>query len=176
MTDKIQEAKDWLKNVKTLGTKIGVLDVINTIERGLDALEKKPELEKVDPLERFVPEMRKSYFLVDDCGDAVESTWLNDNADRFRLAIGNCYRTREQAEKVEAMLRRIIELRGDFKANVHNQDQKVWCVGYKRAAKDWLCESTNIASIGEISFSTQEAGQTLIKEFGDELFLLMGRT
>ena len=175
MTDEIQEAKDWLKSVRALGLKQEIIGALDTLERGLNALEKKPAPENPDPLERSVPEREERYFLVDADGDAIESTWFCDKVDGFRLATGNCYRTREQAEKVEAMLRRIIELRGDFRPDLDTPYQELSYVGYHRADKKWYCFDTNLPSIGDIFFPTQEAGETLIKEFGDDLFLLVGR-
>ena len=175
MTDEIQEAKDWLKSVRALGLKQEIIGALDTLERGLNALEKKPAPENPDPLERSVPEREERYFLVDADGDAIESTWLCDKVDGFRLATGNCYRTREQAEKVEAMLRRIIELRGDFKVDLNNHKQYLWYVEYMRSTKVWMCNETLVPKVGGIPFPTEKAGKTLIKEFGDDLFLLVGR-
>lgn len=173
MTDKVKQARVWVKSIKSLlGTdcRTDTIEALNTIERGLDALDKKP-----DPLERFVPRTEESYFIVNDCGDSSKTNWCNDAIDRFRLATGNCYRTREQANKVAAMLKRIIELRGDFKVDLNNYKQHLWSVDYIRSAKSWMCSEALLPKAGGIPFPTKEAGETLIREFGDDLFLLMGR-
>lgn len=178
MIDEIKQARVWVKSIKSLlGTdcRTGTIESLNTIERGLDALEKNPEPEKTDPLERFVPEMGESYFIVDDGGSPIECRRLSFEISGFRIATGNFYRTRGQAEKVESIMRRIIELRGDFKVDVNNLGQLFWCVGYNKIDKEWRCYSTEIPLICNIFFPTKEAGKALIKEFGDDLFLLVGR-
>ena len=175
MTDKIQDAKDWLKSVRALGIKPDVLDTLDTLERGLVALEKKPEPKKPDPLERFVPKMDEDFFLVCDSGRVVEIQWDDDCFDNYHLDTGNCYRTREQAEKVAAMLKRIIELRGTFKFDLNDPEQRLWYVAYNRKDKEWVCNWGYMVLIVDIPFETKEAGLTLIKEFGDDLFLLFRR-
>lgn len=46
----------------------------------------------------WVPEVDEEYFIIEDDGDICDSCWHNDFVDIQRLKIGNCYRTRDEAE------------------------------------------------------------------------------
>lgn len=175
MTDRIQAAKDWLKSMQTLGIKTGDFNVIATLERGLAALEDAPAKINYNPQERFSPSLDEKYFAIDSNGEVFSAVYYANDPDRFRKEVGNCYRTEEAAMKVLEMKKRIKKLQKTVRFDWKDPKQKLWYVGYNKQLNEWDCGWSNIASIGEIAFPTEEAGKALIEEFGDDLFLLVGR-
>jgi len=52
---------------------------------------------------RFVPEMDEPFFYIIAFGEVLNTIYENHPSDNFKLRIGNCYRTQEEAKK--ALLR-----------------------------------------------------------------------
>ena len=69
-----------------------------------DQLEKNPNIltdwfEEVKEPTRWKPELGYKYYLSDSNGSIYDSVWSNDYIDRSRSEIGNCFESREEAEK-----------------------------------------------------------------------------
>lgn len=74
-----------------------------------EQLEQNPDIltdwfEEIKPT-RWKPELGRRYYLSDSNGSVYESVWSNDYIDRSRLEIGNCFQTKEEAEKAVEKLK-----------------------------------------------------------------------
>ena len=75
-----------------------------------DQLEKNPNIltdwfEEVKEQTRWKPELGYKYYLSDSDGSIYDSVWSNDYIDRSRSEIGNCFESREEAEKAVEKLK-----------------------------------------------------------------------
>lgn len=75
-----------------------------------DQLEKNPNIltdwfEEVKESTRWKPELGYKYYLSDSNGSIYDSVWSNDYIDRSRSEIGNCFESREEAEKAVEKLK-----------------------------------------------------------------------
>lgn len=60
---------------------------------------------------RWKPEEGEKYYFVDACGDVMSERWDGDSIDHSRLALGNVYRTREEAQNAADRQRAIVAMR-----------------------------------------------------------------
>ena len=75
-----------------------------------DQLEKNPNIlaewfEEINESTRWKPEMGEKYYISDSNGSVYDSAWSNDYIDRSRSEIGNCFESREEAEKAVERLK-----------------------------------------------------------------------
>ena len=84
-----------------------------------DQLEKNPNIltdwfEEIKEPTRWKPEMSQKYYRVGSDGFVYDDTWVNDSAvDNGRFEIGNCFQTKEEAERVVEYLKALAVVRGD---------------------------------------------------------------
>jgi hypothetical protein len=65
------------------------------------------KIEQHKPKGMFEPAYRADYWVVDGCGEAAKAHYSKDDFDNQRVAFGNCFRTKEAAEKAARVLRPI---------------------------------------------------------------------
>lgn len=75
-----------------------------------DQLEKNPNIltdwfEEIDESTRWKPGLCCKYYLSDSNGSIYDSFWSNDYIDRSRFEIGNCFQTKEEAERAVEKLK-----------------------------------------------------------------------
>ena len=84
-----------------------------------DQLEKNPNIltdwfEEINESTRWKPEMGQTYYHVGGDGFIYDDTWVNDSAvDNGRFEIGNCFKTKEEAEQVVEYFKALATVRGD---------------------------------------------------------------
>ena len=61
--------------------------------------------EEIKESTRWKPELGYKYYLSDSNGSIYDSVWSNDYIDRSRSEIGNCFESREEAEKAVEKLK-----------------------------------------------------------------------
>ena len=152
--------KDILQNIRT------------EADKALADLE-KPE-QAVDP-HRFVPEYSEDYFYITDTGEIEQDANSNYSEDKYRILTGNCYRTKEQAEKALEIINRIGELRGDWLPDWGDELQRKHCPFKNHEGNYWKAGYACWREEGCIYMPTEQAAQTLIDEYGDDLLLVMRR-
>lgn len=70
--------------------------------------------EEINESTRWKPEMGQTYYRVGSDGFVYDDTWVNDSAvDNGRFEIGNCFQTKEEAERVIEYLKALAVVRGD---------------------------------------------------------------
>lgn len=123
---------------------------------------------------RFVPKVGEDYWFVDHHGGLDWYGNENDDTDKHLILTGNCYRTKEQAEKALEIINRIGELRGDWLPDWGDKKYKYF--PYKKIPEHkWYVGNSNSTESGELYMPTKQAAQTLIDEYGDDLLLVMRR-
>ena len=83
-----------------------------------DQLEKNPNIltdwfEEVKEPTRWKPEERQDYYCVTSDGSVVKDDWSNWCLDDGRFEIGDCFQTKEEAERVVEYLKALAVVRGD---------------------------------------------------------------
>lgn len=83
-----------------------------------DQLEKNPNIltdwfEEIDESTRWKPEIDEEYYCLGKDGSVGYNRWDGDHIDRNRLEIGNCFETKEEAERVVEYLKALAVVRGD---------------------------------------------------------------
>lgn len=82
---------------------------INKLQAELDEL--KSEAAKKEVSYNWTPKDNECYFFVDSESGADRSRWEYDSIDKFRLSMGNCFKTKEEAEQYLEYLTVLQELR-----------------------------------------------------------------
>ena len=82
-----------------------------------DQLEKNPNIlaewfEEIKPT-RWKPETLQNYYCVTSDGSVAKDDWRNWDLDNGRFEIGNCFQTKEEAEKAVEYLKALATVRGD---------------------------------------------------------------
>lgn len=81
--------------------------------------------------DRWIPEKGDNYFYVYANGDVYEAEHTDSSGDRKMIAVGNHFKTREEAEEEAEKLKVITELREyAFKPDWEDHDQKKWMIHY----------------------------------------------
>lgn len=70
--------------------------------------------EEIKEPTRWKPEMNQQYYYIGGDSFVYDDTWVNDSAvDNGRFEIGNCFKTKEEAEQVVEYLKALATVRGD---------------------------------------------------------------
>lgn len=82
-----------------------------------DQLEKNPNIltdwfEEIKETTRWKPETDQKYYFIRTSGYVYDSIWTNDSIDDGRFEIGNCFESREEAEKAVERLKAWERLKG----------------------------------------------------------------
>ena len=145
-------------------------------------LEKNPNIltdwfEEIRESTRWKPEMGCKYYFLDSNGFVYNNIWADDSVDYGRFEIGNCFQTKEEAEKVVEYLKALAVVRGDATSKfIKGQDN--FYVSYN-AAYNCLDVSDNAYLIkngifGLPYFATREDAQRSIELHKNEWLTIFG--
>lgn len=81
---------------------MGIQDEIKELRNKLDELEKQVKEKKITG--RYIPERSQTYYCVNSFGIIIKETNTQVNMDKYKISIGNCFRTEEEAEKHKRIL------------------------------------------------------------------------
>lgn len=151
------------------------------LRKRIDELEAQTKTEATDSW----PKLGDVYFYVDCAGEIERNDWKDDLVDAGHFAIGNAYRTEEEAEreverrKVLTQLRKLAKASwGGTKIDWPDAAQYKWQIRFVHGAADggkfgainWYAVQHQSA----VAFATQEAAQSAIETIGaDRLMLLL---
>lgn len=113
------------------------------------------------------PECNEKYYIINDSSSVVSSSWDNDDTDNGRYAIGNCFKTKEEAEfalekrRVEVELRRFAEENNDFDTGVMR-----YFISYNLDLKITVDQIYG-ARLKSIYFSSKEVAKKAIRTIGE---------
>ena len=119
-----------------------------------------------------MPDDRYFYFYLES-GEVGSFIYQDDSTDKFMIGTGNCYQNKQDAETALKIINRIIELR---KEGIPRRRQQLAYIAFSPELSQWkIVFDPALLILGQIYLPTIRAAQTLIDEFGDDLFLVYGR-
>ena len=119
------------------------------------------------------PEYDEWYFSISGCGEVESFNWLNDSTDDSSYGIGNCFKTREDAEfaleklKVEAELRRFAEENNEHEIDWKDKNQVKWYINYIYNYGLVFLKSFAVKS-NDIYFSSEKIAKQAVEYVGEE--------
>lgn len=147
------------------------------IEIELDNLTKE-EQETVKRLAKkkkpyWVPKKGETYFLIDEFGFVSTEHNNGTNGDGFAISLGNCFRTREEAE--EAITRFKMQTKWKRLSLEAGEAENPWDGGHLHYLAYWDCTNKKIGNDchtqwinGATPFPSKESLQAAIAELGEE--------
>lgn len=133
--------------------------------------------EEIKESTRWKPGAAYKYYLSDSNGSAHDSVWANDYIDRSRFEIGNCFQTKEEAEKAVEYLKALAVVRGDATTKFVEGNEN-WHVCYETRgnylySRCNFCDETN-GIFGLPYFDTEEDAQRSIEQHKNEWLTIFG--
>ena len=145
-------------------------------------LEKFPNIltdwfEKIKEPTRWKPEADQKYYFSDNDGSVGYNRWDGDHIDRNRLEIGNCFKTKEEAERVVEYLKALAVVRGDG-ASKFDKVGNNFCVFYD-TTNNYLTMGVEFCDMGNgifglPYFATVEDARRSIEQHKNEWLTIFG--
>lgn len=135
----------------------------------LSLIEKAKQKNKV-----WKPEENETYYYSYSYGNIDEDTWDSSNEDRNRYALGNCFKTKEEAEfalerqKVIMELKRFALEHNEKEIDWSNIEQRKCFLSYQHDKNIIFIDFYYSVQIYNIYFTSEEIAQAAIKEIGEE--------
>ncbi len=111
------------------------------------------------------PNYGRKYFYINDCGGIMNSEWYDDRIDSEFYKIGNCFKTKEEAEleleriKVKTELRRFSEENNEYEIDWKDKDQEKWCMCYSYYYGNIYFIDAGSYKRNDIYFTSKEIGE-----------------
>lgn len=120
------------------------------------------------------PNYGRKYFYINNCGRIMNSEWYDDRIDSEFYKIGNCFKTKEEAEfeleriKVKTELRRFSEENNEYEIDWKDKKQEKWVIFYN--CKEEIINPMYVYDfcICNICFTSEEIARQAIKSIGEE--------
>ena len=147
-----------------------------------DQLEKNPNIlaewfEEIKEQTRWKPEEDQKYYFLDSNGYVYNNIWACDSIDCNRSDIGNCFQTKEEAERVVEYLKALATVRGDATVKFtkgKNNFYVVYDAAYNcLVVKDKSYYIEN-GIFGLPYFATEEDAQRSIEQHRNEWLTIFG--
>ena len=148
-----------------------------------DQLEKFPNIltdwfEEIKEPTRWKPEKFQKYYRVGSDGEVYDDAWTDGSIiDNGRFEIGDCFQTKEEAERVVEYLKALAAVRGDATSKF-TEDESNWYVYYSfevnslRLGCSWNCIKNG--TFGLPYFATEEDAQRSIEQHKNEWLTIFG--
>lgn len=138
-------------------------------QNGVEKLTPYKEKEETSTT-RWKPENNTMYWYMNNSGTIACVPWYDDEADHDFFAIGNCFRTKEDAKFAVERLKVIAELKEyaepeDAEWNGVKQHYTLIYRGYTDGIK---LESWTVSRNGALTFSSEETAFAAVKAVGEE--------
>ena len=120
------------------------------------------------------PEYSELYFYVSGYGIVGNKTWKNDYMDNGYYGIGNCFKTKEEAEfalektKVEAELCRFAEENNECEFDWENDDQLKWYIRYSYYNRSVCFFYVYGYKRNDIYFTSEKIAAQAVARIGEE--------
>lgn len=144
-----------------------------TIEERIANLEKelaelKEEIEfKEDGL--FKPNINERYFCCTSYGIVDCRTWNNNATDNSRYAVGNVFRTEEEAEFEAERLKVVAELRKfAVPNNVSFKEKQFFSIVFDSCSPKIITAAFNFYQITDLFFESEKIAEKAIKKVGED--------
>lgn len=146
-----------------------MMDKIAKMENEIKNLKEKLNKQE-EPKRRWKPNLGDIYYFISNAGSIICTHWDDCASDRGRYAIGNVFKTEEEAEFGREQLRILAELE-EYADDDKEWDSIInhWCIDYnteKRCVAAYYLWSRDIPF--NIYFSSKEQVQKAIDAIGEE--------
>ena len=141
---------------------------LEEVKAKLKKIEK--EIKEKEKNGKWKPEKGDIYWLFDGTGWIYHCEWDNDNVDRERYLIGNCYQTQEECEFTREKLKVIAELKQfeEPEDAVWDGNKAHYYIGWNCPACEVSINSTYIIKQNEIYFASKDDWTKAIKAVGKD--------
>lgn len=139
---------------------------------------KLKELLGIKNKKKWIPIEGERYYYFDSYGDITRQCYGDEcEADDFRVATGNCFKTQEEAQfrlnqiKVYAKLKNFADEHNDeIDWKDKNGCKNKYCIvcDFDRKAKIYIAYACYVKESGTIYFSSKELAEQAIKEVGED--------
>ena len=145
-------------------------------------LEKNPNIlaewfEEIKESTRWKPEINQEYYWLDSCGSVYSDAWADDYFDNGRFEIGNCFQTKEEAEKVVEYLKALAIVRGDATKKFVKGERNLYVyydTNFNSLMSSISCSMLDNGIFGLPYFATREDAQKSIEQHKDEWLTIFG--
>lgn len=120
------------------------------------------------------PKCGELFFYISGRGDIFSSIWINSYICSEYYSIGNCFKTKEEAEfalekvRVETELRRFAEENNECEIDWTDEDQEKWCMHYSYGDGDVYFTDAYCHKRNDIYFSSKRIGSQAVNSIGEE--------
>ena len=134
--------------------------------------------EEIKEPTRWKPEMSHDYYYVSGDGHVYDNSWDDSRfVDNGRFEIGNCFQTKEEAERVIEYLKALAVVRGDA-ISKFTKDRNNFCVFYD-TTNNYLTVGVEFCDMGNgvfglPYFSTTKDAQRSIDQHKNEWLTIFG--
>ena len=133
--------------------------------------------EEINESTRWKPEMDQTYYGIGIGGSIFSEYWDDLDVDHDRFEIGNCFQTKEEAERVREYLKALAVVRGDATSEFVKYNDN-WFIGYDPEHKsiDAFCNPYTARNgiFGLPYFATREDAQRSIELHKNEWLTIFG--
>ena len=134
--------------------------------------------EEIKEKTRWKPEMSHDYYYVSGDGHVYNNYWDDSQfVDNGRFEIGNCFQTREEAERVVEYLKALAVVRGDATSKF-TKGRSNWYVYYDTNLNSLVssisCSTLDNGIFGLPYFATREDAQKSIEQHRNEWLTILG--
>ena len=149
-----------------------VLDIFaSDIAFGLEFKEVK-EVKESENIKKEWPKQKDRYlFFSDSCGHIEYVTWVGNPSDKQRFALGNCFKSREEAEFELERLKVLAEMRKFEEPKDREWDGSVnhhWFIFYDLTLNAIAIDRLYCYKSSDIYFESQEVAEECIKAIGED--------
>lgn len=120
------------------------------------------------------PKVGEKFYFLHGMGEIIHGTRCNNADYAERYSIGNCFRTKEEAEfaverlKVIAELRRFAEEHNIKVLDWNNDNQRKYLLYYEHSVNEILINSYTYMHHNDIHFSSEEIAEAAIEVIGED--------
>lgn len=151
-------------------TKDEKLKRIEDIEKELTEL--KESIKEEDENNQFcwIPEFEEEYYWITNYGEPLRDRWTSCSYNKERLAIGNVFRTKEEANFAIERLKVIQELRqyAESRDAVWDGNKKHHYIAYCLDIKDIYIYYNSLCNHNDIYFSSEEMAEKAVEAVGKD--------
>lgn len=133
--------------------------------------------EEIKEPARWKPEYRQNYYCVASDGSVAVDDWSDWRLDDGRFEIGNCFKAKEEAERVVEYLKALAVVRGDATSEfVKYNDNWFICYDPEHKSIDAFCNAYTARNgiFGLPYFDTREDAQRSIEQHKNEWLTIFG--
>lgn len=133
--------------------------------------------EEIKEPTRWKPETDQEYYYVGNNARVFNDDWIDWNIDHDRFDIGNCFQTKEEAERVAEYLKALATVRGDATTKFVNGEYN-WYVYFDIENGLLFPDTTSYLILNGVFglpyFATEEDAKRSIKQHKNEWLTIFG--